>query len=393
MPLQVDHGPSSPKLPVSLLSRVASFASQSDRSLMPAPPDKTDAPDGQRLILSPRDQATRPRVTGGAAMKQTTTEPRARRTSAPKTDRQPLSRTRGSTESLDISLGSSLAGEPVQAAQVSKKTVAPSAPAAAFRGDALDDYSVKDGERLILSPRAEASSRFRDKPGKGVLTWNRMNERFASPTQDARPTSASRSDRPSLQAAADDERNEAPDGQRLILSPRYHANRPRVTGGAAMKQSTTEPRARPTSAPKTERRPLAKARASTDSLDISLGSSLLEAPIQAPRVMSPPPAAPAAVRTERSPGAGESAKPTNGKETHKVDIRQDGQAQSTEKGAVSAYDSVRATRMGDDPGKPLPADAGKREPGQGPPQSVADGGGVEGGAVADLLQQLWDLEI
>jgi hypothetical protein len=385
MQLQADNGPSSPKLPVSLLSRVASFASQSDRPLTQAPPDKTDAPDGQRLILSPRDQATRPRVTGGAAMKQTTTEPRARRTPAPKTDRQPLSKTRGSTESLDISLGSSLAGEPVQAAQVSKKTAAPpSAPAAAFRGDALDDQSVKDGERLILSPRAEASSRFRDKPGKGVLTWNRSAERFASPTQDARPTSASRSDR---QAAADDERNEAPDGQRLILSPRFHANRPRVTGGAAMKQSTTEPRARPTSAFKTERRPLAKARGSTDSLDISLGSSLLEAAIQAPRVMSPPPAAPAAVRTEKS---GESTKPTSGNETHKVDTRQEGQAQSIEKGAVSAPDGVRATRMGGDPAKPLPsAEAG----GQGPPKSVADVGGVEGGAVADLLQQLWDLEI
>lgn len=46
---------------------------------------------------------------------------------------------------------------------------------------------MKDGETLILSPRAEATSRFKRKPGKGVLTWNRMVERFTTPTQVAAP--------------------------------------------------------------------------------------------------------------------------------------------------------------------------------------------------------------
>lgn len=70
-PLQADHGPESPRMPASRLSRVASFASQPERPLTQkmSHEDLTDAPDGQRLILSPRDQATRPRIKdGGVSM-------------------------------------------------------------------------------------------------------------------------------------------------------------------------------------------------------------------------------------------------------------------------------------------------------------------------------------
>lgn len=65
-------------------------------------------------------------------------------------------------------------------------------PTAVEAAVAPEEFAVRDGEVLILSPSDEASSRFKRKPGKGVLAWGRMvAERFAKPTQAAPPPEVS----------------------------------------------------------------------------------------------------------------------------------------------------------------------------------------------------------
>lgn len=294
----------------------------------------------------------------------------------------------------------------------------------------------------MLSPREGASSRFKNRASRGVLSWGKQTERFSAgggggggeveqgleldvdralarerpplrgPTFANQPArEPARAFRPHAPLSSADD---VPEGQRLVLSPRDDSLRVKVKGGGVMAPHTTKPRERP---PRPSRslsanRAPKPSMTEADPFDISLDSS--GAGSAGARGggggggQPPPPAppAPGAVATQASTDGGQG--PSGGGST--------GQATTStapdrgRKGQVgpSLQNLVMGTAAMDMQRDQQPAVSG-REAHQ---QQAAVGGNVasaafrvsaagadagagrgDDGDTGAIMQQLWDLQI